>query len=354
MLPFASNNEQRTKGKTCLVLTHANGFCGGIWAPFVLELASLLGLKPPRPDGALSSRSDSSHWTLGDWLDVLAVDMLGHGNAAEFMLQGALTDWGQLGQQIIEVVDEYTASEPGVRVVIVGHSLGGGSAVIAQLLSHTRETGRSLCQSMLLYEPMFIFDPRNCDKKMFLPRERAMESPTVAQARRRRAQWPSIDDARRYFLSKPMYAALDARVLEQFLNAGLRPVNDRGSKMYQLKCEPETEATIFGSGMNADMWDLLHASPTSLGACHVRVICGNVPRMKGMPLIWTPRDVAGVFSAVDPPAEASVLHAGHLWPLEAPAEFAQLVANHFGLIGGAGSTSASSSTDPHPGARSSL
>jgi pimeloyl-ACP methyl ester carboxylesterase len=334
LVPLQAMSTRDPRGfheKTCLVLTHANGFCRGTWAPFVEELAMLLGVTPPHPSGALSSRSDSSHWTIGGWLDVLAVDLLGHGGAAPMALLGAETDWGQLGRQIIDVVQEYELSGPEARVIVVGHSLGGGSALIAQLLQ-TQATGLPLFEAMLLYEPMVIFNPRNTAQKMGLAREKAMQSPTAVQTLRRRAQWPSVDDARAYFLSKPMYAAFDDRVLQQFLDTGIIRAPSQEGAVLQLACSPENEATIFGSGMNADLWDLLHASSNSLGGSHVHVVCGNVSRVKGMPPIWTPKDASEVFSAVEPPAESSVINAGHLWPLEAPAGFARLVAAHFGLL----------------------
>ncbi|KAJ1677680.1 hypothetical protein EV182_005654, partial [Spiromyces aspiralis] len=59
-------------------------------------------------------------------------------------------------------------------------------------------------------------------------------------ARRRKNGWATRQDAKAYFLSKPLFAAWDEAVLDLHVEHGLRIIPEEDK--FVLKCDPSSEA----------------------------------------------------------------------------------------------------------------
>ena len=160
-----------------------------------------------------------------------------------------------------------------------------------------------------------------------------MESPRVTTTLRRRGVWDSYAAAERYFLNKSLFAVWDKRVLDKYLEGGLKR-SAGGEQAVELACAPETEGNIFGSGISEALWDLLQSPDgAQLAGCIVHVMVGDAPHVLSGKLMWSPEEAADVFGAIRPPHTCSVNRGeGHLWPLEQPRAFAQLIGEHFGWL----------------------
>lgn len=280
-----------------LLLFHANGMSKGAYRPWVHGLADLLGAVAVSVQ--FLRRNDVECYQLGQNHFVVLVDMLGHGDA-EAMDKSAVwtcqaSHVGQVTSQAIDIVKPVTTS-------IVGHSLGGGSAVVSLLEDHLAPVDQ-----VVLFEPMYIFKPN----------PKLNTSPLVQQTLRRRAVWPDADCARKYLLSKQLYSSWDSRALEGYLDdAFIQRVHD-----IELKCAPATEAAIFSSGISSELYDKLQSTTlSSLSLCKcVHVLFGNAANA-----LWDAERVDLVFKAL-PNLTAAQVCGGHLFPLEEPRHFAQEV-----------------------------
>src|SRR5918997_5674836 len=96
-------------GPTAIVLTHGNSHCGGVWAPLVEALA-------------------------GDEYTVVSTDLRGHGWSEK---PDAGYDWGSLRDDVAGLVSALDLSD----VFYVGHSRGGGVALLAAAATRGRTRG---------------------------------------------------------------------------------------------------------------------------------------------------------------------------------------------------------------------
>ena len=178
-----------------LLICHATGFCGRAYEP----LAALLG--------------PSHH--------VFAMDFRGHGDST-LPDEGSLA-WGGMADDVAAVA----AALPPGPIHVVGHSMGGAAAVMAQ----TRAPG--LLASAYLYEPIVL--PAGG-----LPG--VAPNPMAAGARRRREVFGSRAEALHRYASRPPLSALRAGALASYVEHGFA---DRPDGTVRLKCRAETEASVF-------------------------------------------------------------------------------------------------------------
>ncbi|CAK0854172.1 unnamed protein product [Prorocentrum cordatum] len=272
----------------------------------------------------LPHRPDVRTACLGGRLHLALVDLLGHGCAPPLPLNGQDTDWAPLAQQVQDVVAACDAAAPqglGDRTV-VGHSLGGGSAVLAQW----RARG-PLFSRMFLYEPMYLFEARAL-RAAGLPGDLqpTMQSPVVRKAMARRSQWDDRAAAAADLSRKALFAQWDPRAFAGYLDGGL--VADGGAA--RLACAPRTEASIFASSTPAPLLEALRSRGGALRGAPLCVAMGAGGE-DAPPSLWRPAAVGEVFGGVRPrPRTLLVDGAGHMWPLERPAGFAAAVAEEFG------------------------
>jgi pimeloyl-ACP methyl ester carboxylesterase len=206
-----------------LLLAHATGFCGGVWAP-VAEM-------------------------LTRQYRVVTFDERGHG--ASDPAPGGVYAWDGFATDAIAVIDELALTHPFGG----GHSCGGALLMLAEM----RRPG--------LFRSIWAFEP------IIFPVETPMTAPTPNNnrlstgARKRRAVFASRDEARANYASKPPLNALDLRCLEGYVRCGFRDLADG---TVTLACEPENEARTYEMGGSHGAYGRLHEV-----GCPVALVCGE-------------------------------------------------------------------------------
>lgn len=258
-----------------LLLDHATGFHGRVWAPLA---------------GALADR-----------YRCLALDHRAHGDSAS-PPPGTLT-WDDLASDTATVVDQVGPERP----FALGHSMGGACLLVTE----ARRPGTYA--AIAVYEPI-IFPPERDDGER--------PSPLVEGARRRRPDFASFEDAEQNYARKPPLDALRADALRAYVRHGLRATDGRGGGGVTLKCRPADEARVFESARDQTWWDVLPAV-----RCPVLVMHGTTA---------TPTGIEGVARHGAPLAEhlpagerLGFEDLGHLGPLEQPERVAEAVATFF-------------------------
>jgi pimeloyl-ACP methyl ester carboxylesterase len=207
-----------------VLLAHPTGFHGLTWAPVAARLVAHgrrvwsfdfrgHGDSDPSPDGY--RWSEFAH-------DVMAV-------ARELDLAGAST------------------------LLACGHSKGAA----ALLLGEARESG--MFARLWCYEPI-VFPSDE-------PLEPQADFPLAEGATRRRAVWPSRDEAFEAYGSKPPLDVLDPDALRAYVDYGLR---ERPDAQVELKCRPEDEATMYSMGVANGVYPRLDDV-----RCPTLVVCGE-------------------------------------------------------------------------------
>lgn len=252
-----------TAGVECLFV-HATGFCKELWRPTRTALGSL----GADPGG-------------------IAIDQRAHGDS------GAApppTGWVALGDDVATV--RLAMDGP---VIGVGHSSGGAALCMAEAAAPGSFAG------LVLIEPIVFPGPYG----------RLVDHPLIAGALRRRASFPSTEEARAQFEGKGPFARWTVSALDAYVAYAFRDENGRRV----LKCSPETEAGFYREGTNHDTWDRLGDIE-----CPVLVIAGEHsdthPTVFVEQLVGRFRDATGLI------AEGAT----HLVPMERPDVVASAVA----------------------------
>ena len=249
-----------------LLLTHGSGLNGRSWAP----VGELLGRRH---------------------LLALALDLRGHG--ASGRSPGGSYDWGLFAGDVLAVVDQLGLGRG--DVLAAGHSAGA----TALLLAEARRPGTFA--ALWLWEP--VLTTPGSDLRQVRSRELA------DRARRRRARFASLEEARSHFSGRGMFAHFDAAAMEGFLSAAF--VRASGSEAYLLACDPEDEARTFEASGTHDAWGCLGEVH-----CPVRVLGG------ALSVAVSPAEVAAIAGRL-PAGEAVVMAGlGHFGPFESPGEIA--------------------------------
>lgn len=179
-----------------LLLTHATGFCGPMWAP-VVE-------------------------TLGQRFHCVTFDFRAHGRSSR---PNRPMEWDGMAEDVIAVA---SALSPDVPLPAVGHSMGG--AVLA--LAEAARPGT--IERAWTFEPILF--QRTAETVAPDP------SPISDGARRRRAVFDSRAEALERYGSRPPLAVLDPRALQAYVDHGFE---DRPDGTVELCCRPEDEAGVF-------------------------------------------------------------------------------------------------------------
>lgn len=180
------------------VFCHATGFHGRVWDPIIAELR--------------------------DTFRCVAVDLRGHGDseyADDYVFQGEDTR-----HDVVAVID---ALGLGTGLFGVGHSLGGGTVALAELMRPGTFTAAWLCEPILIPDP--VPDYQNSDG-----------SRLVESARRRREVFASHDEAFERYTSRRPFSGCDPAMVRAYVDHGFRRLPDG---TVRLKCRGEVEATMF-------------------------------------------------------------------------------------------------------------
>jgi pimeloyl-ACP methyl ester carboxylesterase len=190
-------------GQTCL-LVHGAGLNASCFAPLASALA--------------------------ETLHCVGIDLSGHGHSEE----PSHVDWS------VFVDDVLAASRSlGSGLIGVGHSLGA-TALLGAAASDPASLAALIC-----YEPIVI------DQAM---PDRPPSAANAAGARRRRAEFPSRQQALEHFSTRPPFTSFDRAALAGYLEEGLL---DDGDGSLRLACRPETEAAIYETAAAFDVLGLL-------------------------------------------------------------------------------------------------
>jgi lipase len=254
-----------------IVWVHANGFSGRMWIP-VIE--------------SLECRPDASH---------IVYDLCGQGLSSKPAPDVNNYDWGLQAEHLKMLV----RSEAGRPVDAVGHSMGG--AIIALAAADDAE----LFRSIVLFEPII---PVGVRASFGDP----AANPLVAQARRRRAGFASLEECRQRLGSKPPYSFWDPKSFELFLETALVPVPGSDDGAVQLACPPEIEATNYIAGGLHDAYEKLPSIE-----CPALLLQGS-RSPKGGPL-----DASALTERLPNATYDEVQDATHFAPFENPRLFAE-------------------------------
>ncbi len=257
-----------------VVLAHATGFHGRVWAPVAEPLV----------------RAGSHVWSF---------DFRGHGDSDRD--PGLRYHWDRFADDVLAVVSELGVGRK--ALVGAGHSKGAA----ALLLAEEREPGTFA--RLWCYEPIVI--PSEA------PLSPQPDGPLSQGARRRRARWPSRDEARASFGARSPFAVLHPDALDAYVDHGLR---ERDDGTFELECAPEDEATVYAM-------QFAHRAYADLAAvaCPVLVACGEqtdaiVPALGQKLVDRLPDGRLEVMSGL-----------GHLGPLQDPAAAAASILRFVGL-----------------------
>lgn len=194
-----------------ILLAHATGFHKELWAPVVI---------------ALRARGVSA--------TLLAADMRGHGDSD----QPSELSWWDYGRDVTAIMR--ALSGDGVAVG-VGHSLGGGAVLGAELLSPGTFAG------------IVLADPAAMSGDFLRLQDQRFGNPWAEGARRRRDRYPSKEAALENFSSKQVFAAWTDGLVALYSEFGL----DDSSGEAILKCSPEWEAMTFSCSDMTELWPRL-------------------------------------------------------------------------------------------------
>jgi len=253
-----------------ILLAHATGFHGMVWAPLARRLTEYHAIAP---------------------------DLRGHGDTPPPVGRGL--DWNGFVDDLLAVVDARDLAP----LVAVGHSKGGASLLLAE----QRRPGTF--RALYLYEPVVMPDDGA------VPSPDRQSNPLAEGARKRRERFASYDDAYENFRSKPAFAAMDPEALHAYVDHGFALEPDG---TVRLKCRPEIEAQTYEMASE-------HHAFGRLGEvqCPVTVASGSSSEFG--PAAFAPAIVAGL-----PHGRLLTFDdLGHFGPLEDPARIASSVLETF-------------------------
>lgn len=251
-----------------LVMVHATGLHGRVWAPVARALA--------------------------DSFRCLAPDVRGHGGSA--LGEGPPGDmsWPGLAEEVAAVARD---SGPG-PVYGLGHSLG------ASLLLLAEEAQPGTFAGLYCIEPIGVATDE--------PPPPDPGHPMAARAAARRDDFTSRDEARAAYAAKPPFSAVDPDALAAYVEHGFR---DDPAGGVRLRCRPAVESAVFA-------WGLSHPAYRDLARVQAPVTLAVGDRSGTV----TPEAMAA-WAARLPRGRVEVLSdLGHFAPLEAPAAVAAAVA----------------------------
>lgn len=232
---------------------------------------------------------------------VWAVDQRGHGASGKAP-DGRYDDWTRFAEDLLRVIDEV---EPGTPWGAVGHSLGGGVALLAEAVRPGSFS--SLC----CYEPVVI--PPNWLPPSGEPAHAGTSPvPLAVLARKRRPSFPSRQAAVENYRSKPPFAAFDPQALCDYVEYGFV---DRPDGSVALACEREDEAAVFESAPISGVWDHLDEVRPPVAVLAGSDMTDPVAAVASQVARRLPRGGFRSFSHLD-----------HFGPLTAPTEVGEVVA----------------------------
>ena len=261
-------------GRPLLHFLHGNGFCGRTYEPMLRHLAE--------------------HFDL--WLS----DAQGHGDSDH---GGKFVGWNRSADLAVEALKAQGHAFTQVPWLAAGHSFGG---VLTGLIVAEQP---KLFRAAVLLDPVIFTPPMLLGASVAELTGVMRHTPLARQARARRDQWASRDEARANLTGRGTYKGWADEAMDAFLTHALTDT-DEGVR---LKCRPSREAEIFGS-MPDRLWSLLARVRTPVHVLHAEhtfpFVSESVARWANLNDQVSARQVAG----------------GHCFMQERPADAAAQVA----------------------------
>lgn len=170
------------------------------------------------------------HWREAGY-EVRAIEKFGHDPDYP-----VTSNWPHLRNQLVHFV-ERDVKRP---VYFVGHSLGGYLSLMAAAKRPDLARGVVMLDSPVLSGLLargILFAKMTGLTGQVSPGR-------ISKSRRHR--WPSPDDAREHFLSKPMFARWDRRVLDDYIHFGIEPI-PTSRQGHGLSFRREVETAIYNT-----------------------------------------------------------------------------------------------------------
>lgn len=187
-------------GAATLHWLSGNGFCGGVYWPFLRQLDARFGL--------------------------ITHDMAGHGES------DPVEDFVGVSQTVERVQAGFEQLAPPKPRVAIGHSFGAALSL------------RSVARGIIDCDALVLLDPIILPTRYWLATKasgRLGRNPMAQAARRRRAQWESAAAVRERLRDRGIYKGWRDEALEAFISHATRDTADGRA----LVCAPELEAQIF-------------------------------------------------------------------------------------------------------------
>lgn len=192
------------------------------------------------------------------------------------------------------------------KPLMVGHSMG--ATVLAIAVGKYGLAPRA----MVLIEPIFL-------PEQFYEMTPSLEAhPLASKSIKRLNHWNSEEEAMSYLKSRSFFSSWDPEILHLYKQFGMEKMTQGDMR---LTCTPESEAAMFMGGWCCNPWPLLEKI-----SCPVLVIEGEKSTNIGLV------DIQRAVSMLPQGKYGSVAGAGHLIPMEKPAEIAGIIKEYFSTI----------------------
>jgi pimeloyl-ACP methyl ester carboxylesterase len=196
----------RADGPVDLVFLHANGFNATTYRPLLAPLA--------------------------EGRRIWAIDQRGHGLTDLTADPGGRRGWQDLRGDLLAVIDTLEG-----RPVLAGHSMGGTVSLLAAAKRPER------VQGLVLLDPVIWLPLTTLAFNLPGMSRMAERIPLVRNARKRRADFPDHEAARKAYRGRGAFAGWPDEVLDAWLETGLKPSGDG----LTLACRPDWEASGYAA-----------------------------------------------------------------------------------------------------------
>ncbi|KAJ3189016.1 hypothetical protein HK101_009011 [Irineochytrium annulatum] len=208
-----------------ILMAHANGLIKELWHPVISSLTSRLPLTISVTIHAWDARNHGDSAAL---------------NAAYFDANVTeMYDWWDSGRDALAVARWAIRADPKTRLVGVGHSFGGCSLMMCEVLNE------GIMDAMVLIEPILF------TREYFevTPGVTPHDNPLVGITRKRKSVFTDKQEARSYFGEKDFFKKWVPDALRIYVDHGIGEFKtDSGATEFRLKCPPSQEAAVFAGG----------------------------------------------------------------------------------------------------------
>ncbi len=255
-----------------IIFLHATGFLPWIWHPIARELAGKCRVISPY------------------FCDHRIIDPE-HGGIS----------WMQLADDLCALCRSLGTSEP----FVVGHSMGATTMTLAEAVHG------SVARRMILIEPIFL------PEDFYRVQITVDQHPLASKSIKRKNYWENGSDAKEYLRSRKLFSNWDDEMLDIYTRYGMISGETGG---LTLACHPRREAALFMGGMQVNPWPMLEKV-----TCPALVVEGGESENRNYIDLRKASEMlpSGEFTVVE--------GAGHLVPMEKPAEVLNMISSYFDI-----------------------